>query len=198
MLVETLLSDLVAFLSEQQDTQAELGRLVHWLRASRCLVILDNAETILQAGDYVGQYRPGYENYADLFRVVGETVHQSCLILTSREKPSEIAAWEGMNSPVCSLQLGGSPEVAQALIQAKGLSDSAAQKQELGERYGYNALALKIIATSVRDLFNGDIKQFLEQDAVIFNSVHRLLNQQLEPVTQPGGNHGSHSRRENL
>ena len=79
--LETLLGDLIPFLSDQQDTQAELGRLVYWLRASRCLLILDNVETILQAGNHAGgQYRPGYENYADLFRVVGETSHQSCLI----------------------------------------------------------------------------------------------------------------------
>ena len=181
--LETLLRDLVPFLSDQQDTQAELGRLVHWLRTSRCLVILDNAETVLQGGDQVGQYRPGYENYADLFRVVGETLHQSCLILTSREKPVEVAALEGVNSPVHSLQLPGSPEAAEALIEAKGLSGSEVQKQELGDRYSYNPLALKIVATFIQDLFDGEIGKFLEQNTVIFNSIRRLLDQQFERLS---------------
>jgi WD40 repeat protein len=181
--LETLLRDLVPFLSDQQDTQAELGRLVHWLRTFRCLVILDNVETILQGGDHVGQYRPGYENYADLLRVAGETLHQSCLILTSREKPVEVAALEGIDSPVHSLQLHGSLEAAEALIQAKGLLGSEVQKQELGDRYSYNPLALKIVATFIRDLFDGEIGKFLEQNTVIFNSIRRLLDQQFERLS---------------
>ena len=181
--LETLLGDLIPFLSDQQDTQAELGRLVYWLRASRCLLILDNVETILQAGNHAGQYRPGYENYADLFRVVGETGHQSCLILTSREKPAEIAALEGIE-PVHSLQLAGSPEAAEALIQAKGLLGTAIEKQQLGDRYGNNPLALKIVATSIQDLFDGEIGQFLEQNTIIFNSIRRLLEQQFERLSQ--------------
>ena len=178
--LETLLSELVPFLSNQQDTKAELGRLVHWLRNDRALVILDNGETILQAGKQAGQYRPGYEGYGELLQVVGESAHQSCLILTSREKPAEIAALEGMELAVRSLSLEGSLEAAQALIQAKGLSGSGDQKRRLCDRYGCNPLALKIVATSIQELFDGEIKPFLEQDTIIFNSVRRLLAQQFE------------------
>lgn len=81
--LEMLLGDLVPFLSAQQDNKPELQRLLCWLRTKRCLLILDNGETILQAQGHAGQYLPGYENYGDLFRAVGETVHQSCLLLTS-------------------------------------------------------------------------------------------------------------------
>ncbi len=90
-----LLADLVPFLSEQQDSQADLGRLIHWLRSRRCLVILDNIETILQAGSRAGQYRSGYEDYGELFEEIGEVRHQSCILLTSREKLAEVAMLEG-------------------------------------------------------------------------------------------------------
>ncbi|MDJ0576883.1 MAG: NB-ARC domain-containing protein [Xenococcaceae cyanobacterium MO_234.B1] len=185
--LKTLLGDLVAFLSEQQDNQAELQRLLYWLRAKRCLLILDNAETILQSQDYAGQYLPGYENYGDLFRAVGETVHQSCLLLTSREKPAEIAMLEGGNSSVGSLKLVGSPEAAIAIIRAKGLSGSTEEEQELCQRYSYNPLALKIVATSIRDLFEGAIADFLAEDTILFYNVKRLLEQQfnrLSPLEQ--------------
>jgi hypothetical protein len=43
--VEGLLTDLVPFLSYQQDDKCTIDRLFHWLREFRCLVILDNAET---------------------------------------------------------------------------------------------------------------------------------------------------------
>ena len=189
-LLENLLRELVPFLSEQQDHKAELKQLLYWLRTKRCLLILDNLETILQSGDYAGQYRPGYENYGDMFRWVGETVHQSCLLLTSREKPAEIAILEGGGntiSPVRSLQLGGSPEAAIALIQAKGLSGSVEEQQQLCQRYSCNPLALKIVATSIQDLFGGKIGEFLDDNTTLFYNVRRLLEQQfnrLSPLEQ--------------
>ncbi|MEM1278767.1 MAG: BTAD domain-containing putative transcriptional regulator, partial [Cyanobacteria bacterium P01_H01_bin.152] len=98
--LETLLTDLIPFLSHQQDTACSVARLMHWLRQSRCLVVLDNCETILKEGERAGQFRPGYENYGDLMQVIGQGNHQSCLVLTSREKPAEISAFEGIDLTV--------------------------------------------------------------------------------------------------
>ncbi|HEY9668157.1 MAG TPA: NB-ARC domain-containing protein [Coleofasciculaceae cyanobacterium] len=176
--LKTLLGDLVSFVSEQQDIDTKLERLMYWLRTSRCLLVLDNAEAILQAGDYAGQYRAGYEDYGELFGLMGESTHQSCLIITSREKPAEIAALEGIELCVRSLQLSGSLEAAQALIQARGLVGSQSHKQQLCELYGCNPLALKIVTTSIQDLFDGDIEPFLEQNTAVFSGIHKLLDQQ--------------------
>ncbi len=181
--LETLLGELVPFLSEGQETQGEIKLLLQCLRSSRTLVILDNVETILLPGDRAGKYRQGYENYGQLFRLIGETAHSSCLILTSREKPAEVAATEGIDLSVHSLQLKGSPEAVQKLIQVKGLSGSEKHKQQLGARYGCNPLALKIVATSIQDLFGGDIAIFLAEDVTVFNSIQRLLKQQFERLS---------------
>jgi WD40 repeat protein len=178
--LKTLLGELVSFVSAQQETEAKLERFMYWLRRARCLLILDNTETILQAGNNAGQYRPGYEEYGELFKTIGETAHQSCLILTSREKPAEIAAAEGCELAVRSLRLSGSPEVSHALMQARGLSGSDEQKQRLCHLYGCNPLALKIVSTSIRDLFDGDIGEFLAQDVAVFNGIHKLLEQQCD------------------
>jgi predicted NACHT family NTPase len=118
--LEPLLKELLQFLSSQQETQGEIGRLMHYLRTSRCLLIIDNVETILQAGS-TGQYRAGYEGYGELFRVIGEVAHTSCLVLTSREKPAEIATIEGVQSAVRSYRLAGLQLGAQELLTAKGL-----------------------------------------------------------------------------
>lgn len=175
--LETLLLDLIVFLSNQQDTQATLDRLMYYLRSSRCLIILDNLETVLQDGQNTGQFRLGYEDYDELLRRVSESQHQSCGFLTSREKPAVVAAFEGGGLKVRSLSLGGSREAAQALLQAKQLVGSAAQKQQLSDRYGNSPLALKIVATSIQDIFDGEIASFLEQDTAVFNGVRRLLDQ---------------------
>ncbi|GAB4236662.1 MAG: NB-ARC domain-containing protein [Elainellaceae cyanobacterium] len=177
-----LLSDLILFLSDQQETQANLRQLLPYLQNSRCLLILDNVETIFQEGSQTGHYRPGYAEYGELFRLLGTTSHQSCLILTSREKPLELLEMEGIDLPVRSLQLEGSPEAAQAILWDKGLRRSDAL-QELGKRYNYNPLALKIVATTIQELFAGDTASFLNQDTLLFNSVRRLLEQQFERLS---------------
>ncbi len=161
--LESLLKELVQLLSSQQESHGEISRLMHYLRTSRCLLIIDNVETILQAGS-TGQYQAGYEGYAELFKVIGEVAHSSCLILTSREKPAEIAALEGEQLAVRSYRLSGLQLGAQELLAAKGLLGTDAEKQQLIQAYKGNPLALKIVATSIQDLFDGEISKFLEHD----------------------------------
>jgi transcriptional regulator with XRE-family HTH domain len=181
--LETLLGELIFFLSEGQETQGEIKLLLQCLRSSRSLIILDNVETILLPGECAGKYRSGYENYGELLRLIGETAHSSCLLLTSREKPVEVAALEGIELSVRSLQLTGSLSAAKALLEAKGLSGSETEKQILGDRYGCNPLALKIVATSIQDLFAGDIAAFLAEDVTVFNSIQKLLEQQFNRLS---------------
>ncbi len=176
----TLLADVVPFLSQHQAAQADLRLFMHQLQSSRCLVILDNLETILQGGERAGQFRKGYENYGELLRLVSESTHQSCVILTSREKPAVVAMFEGADLQVRSLQLSGSEQAAQGILKAKGLVGSEIQKKALGDRYDNSPLALKIVATSIQDVFEGNISDFLAQDTVIFNGIRRLLDQQFE------------------
>ncbi|BAY23823.1 WD-40 repeat protein [Calothrix sp. NIES-2100] len=180
---ETLINDWVLFLSQQQESQTDLPTLLAYLRRHRCLLILDNVETLFQAGNRSGEYRIGYERYGELFNVIGETIHQSCLLLTSREKPGEVATLESLDSKVRSLKLSGSPEAAQALLAAKRLVGSQTQKQILCDRYDNSPLAVKIVATSIQELFDGDISEFQKHDTVIFNGIRRLLDQQFERLS---------------
>ncbi|MBD1998809.1 NACHT domain-containing protein [Leptolyngbya sp. FACHB-541] len=188
--LDNLLEDLIPLLSRQQDitlpkgTSAQITRLIQYLKQDRCLLVLDNMESILQSGQVVGSYRSGYEAYGELFQRVGATEHQSCLLLTSREKPSEVAALEGDALPVRSLQLTGlTPTDSNSILEAKGLTGDAADRDNLIEHYRGNPLALKIVATSIRDLFDGDIAEFLEQGTIVFNGLRRLLDEQIERLS---------------
>jgi WD40 repeat protein/DNA-binding SARP family transcriptional activator len=180
--LEALLADLVPFLSDQQDSLAEIGRLMHWLRSHRCLVIFDNVETILQEGCRAGEYRSGYESYGELFRTIGEVQHQSCILLTSREKLIEVAALEG-NPSVQVFSVKGSSVVAQALLEARGLLGSQTQKNQLAMQYGCNPFALKIVASLIQEVFEGNVEQFTKQEVVLFSGIRRLLEQQFERLS---------------
>lgn len=182
--LKTLMAELVPILSNQQDTEATPSRLLHWMRQQACLVILDNCETILQAGEQAGQFRVGYEDYTELFRLAGETQHQSCLIITSREKLAQIAFAEKVGVAVRSLNLEGSQEAARAILKLKNLIGTHEQRERLCQLYSYNPLALQLVASFIQDLFDGEIEIFLEQDTIFFGDIYRLLDQQFERLSE--------------
>lgn len=192
--VEEILAKTIQFFSQQQETtlptnlEDRIALLFRYLRNSRCLIILDNVESILQAGDRTGRYRTGYEGYGQLLRCVTEIAHQSCVILTSREKPQGLTKFEGENLPVRSLQLNGLPEDdGRKLFNAKGnFAATEPEWQTLISRYAGNPLALKIVASSIHDYFDNNIAYFLEttqQSPFLFDDIRDLLSQQFRRLT---------------
>ena len=187
--VDEIVDRIIEFLSDGQETQAipqRLGEkitlLIKYLRSMRCLILLDNAESILDSNRRAGKYRPGYEGYGELLRRVGSTDHLSSLIITSREKPKEIAALEGEQLPVRSLQLSGLQEVAE-IFKLKGLVGSESDFNALGDRYSGNVLALKVVATTIQDLFDGNIAEFLRQSNAVFGDIRDVLDTQFERLS---------------
>lgn len=122
---------------------------------------MDNAESLLQSGNSAGYYKEEYQGYSQLLGRIGETYHQSCLVLTSREKPRELALKEGEKLPVRSLQLMGLEEAElQQILQDKGFSGAEEECGNLIKLYRGNPLALKIVSTIIQDVFNGNISEF--------------------------------------
>ncbi|MBD1898136.1 NB-ARC domain-containing protein [Coleofasciculus sp. FACHB-129] len=189
--IQDILATVLKFLSNNSETNlpdtvnARISRLIDCLRSSRCLLVLDNAEAILQSGDRAGCYRQGYEGYGELFRRVGETLHQSCLVLTSREKPRELVSLEGNKLPVRSLQLGGLKlQQGREIFKTKG--DFFGSEDEwiaLIDFYAGNPQILKIVATTILTLFQGNISQFLEQGNLVFGDICALLDQQFNRLS---------------
>ena len=191
--IQDLLADLIQFFAlEATDLPNSLdGRillLLDYLRRYRCLLVLDNVETIMEPGDRIGNYQAGYEGYGQLLKCLGEIEHQSTLVLTSREKPKGIAAQEGEMLPMRSLRLTGLGETAvQEIFSVKGdFSGSADEWKVLVEHYAGNPLALKMVAPTIRDFFDGSIANFLEclqQGTSVFGDIRDLLARQIERLS---------------
>ncbi|MGF1604249.1 MAG: NB-ARC domain-containing protein [Thermosynechococcaceae cyanobacterium] len=184
--------ELIQFLSDQQSKTlpaylgGQLLELLKYLRQSRCLIVLDNVESILASGDRAGRYLSGYEEYGQLFQCIGKTDHQSCLLLTSREQPQGLLDFDlGATLPVRCLSLKGLPlEIAQALLATNGKFVATSNEWNvLIKRYAGNPLALNIVSSAVRDYFDQNVSQFLtavQQGPFIFDDIHDLLAQQFE------------------
>ena len=192
--LDDFLSKAIQFLSDRKaikqslplNVGEQISHLIRYLQQQRCLLILDNAEAILKRGERCGRYRPGYEDYGELFKQIGEQQHQSCLILTSREKPLEFSQLEGERLPVRALQLNGLPqEAGQAVIQLKGTFSATTQAwKALVDLYSGNPLALKIAAAAIQDLFEGEVDRFLKHSVFVFDDINDLLDEQFNRLSK--------------
>ena len=159
--------------------EGRLRLLMEQLRARRVLLVLDNLEMLLEEGTGTGRMRAGSQGYARLLHQMGETAHQSCLLLTSRDKPADLVPLEGRRSPVRTLRLAGLDSRAGAqLLAEKEVAGSPHDQERLVEVYRGNPLALKIVAQTIVELFGGEIVPFLEQGEVVFGGVRELLREQ--------------------
>jgi hypothetical protein len=159
-----------------------LGGVINYLRSHRCLIILDDIQTIFSSQQLAGNYQPGYENYGAFFKQITESSHNSCLILLSWEKPREIAALEGENRPCKSLQLNGLGPEAQEIFTEKGLAEPE-KWSELIDLYRGNPLWLNIVATFIQDLFGGSVSEFLSYDTLFLGDLESLLHQHFDRLT---------------
>lgn len=165
--------------------EAQISLLMQYLRDLRCLIVWDNVDAVLGDG-HAGQYRQGYENYGEVIRRIGAELHTSCLLLTSREQPKTITALEGNLLPIRSLPLIGlsTAEVKEICQSNNCFCTSEMDWQQLQTSYAGNPLALKIVATTVRDLFDGSINEFLAQEAIAFGDISALLDEQFQRLSE--------------
>ena len=190
--VDEVVSGIIEFFSDGKETTLDLPdglkgkitKLIEYLRNLRCLLVLDNMESLLCEGKRAGEFREGHEGYEDLLRRLGDTNHQSSVIITTREKPKQVAVMEGEDLPVRTFRLYGlTEEAGEQVLKIKGLTGSDSAYSSLVNHYGGNALALKVVAATIRDLFQGNIHDFLEQETAVFGDIRDLLRQQFDRLT---------------
>jgi NB-ARC domain len=169
-------------LPEHTKEQDPLSKVMQYVREHRCLIILDEFESVL-TDHPVGHYREGYENYGEFLRRIGTERHQSCVFLTSREQPKESVLLEDRTY---SLQLGSLGEASQQILQDKKLLDENHQWHKVTQLYAGNPLALKLVADIIKYHHDGSIFDFLKNNtSYISNELSETLDQQFTRLSKP-------------
>ncbi|NET35645.1 MAG: AAA family ATPase [Cyanothece sp. SIO1E1] len=193
-LLDDILVSLVQFLSNQQEAAADLPtatsdkvtRLLAYLQQHRCLLIFDNVESILLSQQQAGYCRDGYEDYGELWRRIAESAHQSCLLLTGREKPREVGILEGPQVRSLVLQGLSTPSGKELCIEKGEFIGSDAEWDSLIQHYAGNPLALKMVAAGIQMFLSGSVTACLaqiRQGILMFNDIRNLLTQQFERLS---------------
>ncbi|MBD2485379.1 NB-ARC domain-containing protein [Planktothrix sp. FACHB-1365] len=167
-----LKTNLIQCLSQTEDSP--LPTVLDYFRSYRCLIILDDLQSIFSSGQLAGQYLPNYEDYGLFFKQIATSCYPSCLILLSWEKPREIDILEGKNSCIRTLHLQGLGEEGKAILKEKELLDEE-QWLELINLYQGHPIALKLIAHTIDNLFNGYVSKFLNSKTVFLGDLEFLF-----------------------
>lgn len=188
---DVLIENLLQRLTQRPDICAgvsgddRITLLLEVLRQYRCLLILDEWQAVLKPGKLAGHYAEGYELYGQLLRRLSEGRHQSCLLLTSREKPSASTLLDEKNLPVRSLQIQGlSFQDSCQLLQGLGLGDSQPDLENFWRYYSGNPFYLRVAARTILDLFDGNPQAFLAQKSPIYGAIRNLINQHYQRLSE--------------
>ncbi|MEM7538099.1 MAG: BTAD domain-containing putative transcriptional regulator [Chloroflexota bacterium] len=193
-----LLQEWLQFFSEQdvstlpQRLDPQLALLSTYLQEQRCLLVLDNLESVMDVDTNQGQFRVGYEDYGQLLQRVAETQHQSCLLLTTRELPQVLARLQRRrarqrlpdSAVVGSLPLAGlSPADGEDFLDRWALEGDRREIEALVTRYSGNPLGLELVAETIDELYEGDIASFLAEPAGVFQDIEDVLEEQFNRLS---------------
>jgi hypothetical protein len=158
------------------DVPTGSSQLLQSLQEHRCLLVLDGLEALLARRN---TNRSGYEEYGDFLLRLSRERHQSCILVTSRDKPPEFTSDGGT---VRCFTLGGLPATAAlALLQSQSFNGKELGLQALIRLYGGNPLALKVTAPLIWELFGGNVLAYLNQNTVVMGGrLRAMLKQQLD------------------
>ena len=180
--LSTLQTELKQFFGRSQ--QPPLPTIIDYFRSSRCLVILDDVQNIFKSSQLAGQYLTDYEDYGKFFKQIATSSHQSCLILLSWEKPREITALEAVNRPARTLHLQGLGEQAAEILREKELTDEEKWSDLIALYQGHPSW-LNIIASTIVELFDGSVSQFLADGKDLFlGDLETILEAHLERLSE--------------
>lgn len=164
--------------------EGQLALLLRLAHQHSTLFVLDNLETILEAGEVGGRFLPGYDAYGQFLERMAQSAQGSAVLLTSREQPAGFARWLQSYRGVHRLRLHGLDEAEGEQLLRQYISAPSQELSTLTRHFSGNPLALLLAARTVSELFADDISAFLALDSLVFGDVREVLTGQFERLTR--------------
>ncbi|MEP0873110.1 tetratricopeptide repeat protein [Trichocoleus desertorum AS-A10] len=162
------------------DYRQKTERLIDILKKKKCLLVLDNTETVLKTkqANRVGFFLEECAEYAWLFEQISSLEHKSKVIFTSREALTLIPGME--------CKLGGlDHKSAVQLMRSFSLVASPDDLEKLVYKYDGHPKALEVVSALILSSeFRGVVATFLEDRKwLLVNTLDELLEQIIERLS---------------
>jgi DNA-binding SARP family transcriptional activator len=166
--------------------EEQLTYMLFYLQQQRCLLILDQVESILQPGKFAGVYQPGWENFSEFLRRIADSQHTSCLVLIGREEPADLTFLATNTSAVRTLSLLGlTREDGVAMLRNRGFTEQTNDLASLVQQYDGLPLALTYLSVLRQRLPTLQLATLFSQETLFIEEVRKQFAQQfarLSPI----------------
>ncbi|UKP01094.1 NB-ARC domain-containing protein [Nostoc sp. UHCC 0870] len=190
-LLPELVGDLIKSMNDSSEsdipesTQARVSMLFSQIQNSRCLVVLDSAESILQGNREIdlNQYGKKYEEYGGLFKRLVEEKHMSCFLIITREPFIDISRLYRKGEAARTIKLEGLGKEAWQIFRNYRLKN----KEKWGDliaTYRGNPLSLNVLAQKIKNFFGHSVDEFLKFNTVL---IADILEDDLDELFKDNG-----------
>lgn len=165
------------------DRLSLISRLLHYFRIYRCLLILDQDHSDLSLNSTCQNCK----ELGDFLQRVGETSHQSCLLFTGQIQLKALNFLEGESCPVRVMYLKGlQTQDIMSILKDKGVrvNSSGEDLHKIIDFYGGNPLILKFLSTTIKNIFDGVLEDFINNNSPIFGEIARLLDREFKELSE--------------
>lgn len=163
--LDELLSEILQSINPQlklsQSLERQLNLFLQLMKSHRCLIILDDLQSLFDSKKLAGNYQKEYQNYQLLFKSIAEVNHQSCLLLLSQEKPIDTTFYGQKNKFIKTLIIEGLGEDAIEILRHHNLLNEDSW-EALIKCYQGHPLWLELVASFIQETFLGKVADFLE------------------------------------
>ena len=159
-----------------RDFTVAIAKTLSYLQQHRCFLIFDNVDAILDINTL--QAEDFRRSYLQFFEALNRVEHRSiCLLITRSKLPQSIdldraVELQGLDRQSC-----------QELLENSDLIGTSTDWELLVAKYRGNPQQLKLVANTIRDIFDRQIAKFLAADLPIVSRIELLLSAQLESLS---------------
>lgn len=152
-------------LDEKNLLQQEqlISKLIQCLEKFRCLLILDNFQTVFKFKGLVGQYDiEQYGDYSKLVEQLAGAGHNSHIIIICREFPLKETNDELIKRPIRSIDLGGLKyDEVETILSQRNLQVSPHELKQLTDKLGGSPLGIRLAAADIQSRYSGSVCKYL-------------------------------------
>ncbi|MBD2472820.1 AAA family ATPase [Nostoc sp. FACHB-145] len=188
-LVRELLKSINDLLEEKLDlpesTQDRVSMLFSQMQKSRCLIVLDSAESILQGNREIdlNQYGKKYEEYGSFFKRIVEDEHNSCFLLITREPFMDISRLHRKGQAARIIKLDGLGKEGLKIFRSYGLKDED-KWGDLINTYRGNPSSLIMVSKKIKSFFGASVNEFLKFNTILISDI---LEESLDELFRDNG-----------